>query len=485
MPAHIVRMKHSVLHIVGIATWMLLATPCAAQQEIATKPIDPTTLIQLYGQLQAEPENTYIQQRIDSERQDIRKQIEEELTSGIAPTDDILGETELPKAVEKQKRVVEGLAGKLAERKADLELLNAEEQQFYLLPQTATGVLDTRFRLTQSHAELLAKRAILEDRIAILDSLLSLNQSKLQKLMLDQRLEQFSFLRDIATYAAILLLIWLLERFVRTSFLVRIPRLAVRYAAVKIFTASVYTIAGLWIVSLVLAKQPGIVTSFAIVGAGIAIALQDVVKDMLGWFMIRQNQLFTQGQRVTISRFTGEVIDIGILRTKLLEVGAEGSPVLERTGKTLSVPNSLVLTQETINHNATSDFLRAEMPVTVTYESNWERAETILKGILEEETGTFGEVDQRQYAMRTLLYYIPRQSRGPAVHVKLGADGIEFTLRYFAPIGEQRPVATIIAKRILKAFKEAGDIELAYKTTRSYSTLLPAKEEPPVEQEEK
>ncbi|MDD3897033.1 MAG: mechanosensitive ion channel [Candidatus Peribacteraceae bacterium] len=471
--------------IISLGTFWLLSMPYAAQGQEAAKPIDPTTLTQLYEQLQAQPENAYIQQRIDNERQNIRTQIEEELIGSIAPTDDALSETDLPQAVEKQKRVVEGLAGKLAERKADLELLNTEEQQFYLSPQAATGALDTQFRLTQSHPELLARKAVLEDRIAILDSLLSLHQSKLQKLMLDQRLQQFSFLRSVGLYALILLFIWLLERFVRTTILIRIPRLEVRYAAVKIFTASVYAIAGLWIVSITLAKQPSIVTSFAIVGAGIAIALQDVVKDILGWFMIRQNQLFTQGQRVTISRFTGEVIDIGILRTKLLEVGAEGSPVLERTGKTLSVPNSLVLTQETINHNATSDFLRAEMPVTVTYESNWERAETILKRILEEETSTFGEVDQRQYAMRTLLYYIPRQSRGPAVHVKLGADGIEFTLRYFAPIGEQRPVATVIAKRILRAFKEAGDIELAYKTTRSYSTLLPAKEEPPAEQEEK
>jgi small-conductance mechanosensitive channel len=273
----------------------------------------------------------------------------------------------------------------------------------------------------------------------------------------------------MAFYATLLFLVWLFEHVVRTVVLTRIRRLEYRYAAIKVFTATVYTITVLWILSALLVRHPSIITSFAIVGAGIAIALQDVVKDILGWMMIRQHRLFTQGQRVTIGTDTGEIIDIGALRTRMLEVGTEGNPVLERTGKILSLPNAAVLTQRVTNHSATSDFVRAEMHVTVTFESNWEKAEKILLAILEEQTGAFEEKDKRQYASRTKMYFVPKQSRGPAVHVDIAADGIDFTLRFSVPIGERRPIATQVAKEVLRRFSEHSDIELAYKTSRILS----------------
>jgi len=338
----------------------------------------------------------------------------------------------------------------------------------YLNPPTETGATES-IRLTKSHAELLAKRAVLEERVAALEAVLSANEQRLEKLQTEQRREQFTFLRSMGFYAILLFLVWLFEHVVRTAVLTRIGRREYRYAAIKIFTAAVYTITVLWILSALLARHPSIITSFAIIGAGIAIALQDVVKDILGWMMIRQHRLFTQGQRVTIGNDTGEIIDIGVLRTRMLEVGIEGSPVLERTGKILSLPNSVVLTQHVINHSATSDFVRAEMHVTVTYESNWEKAEKILLTTLEEQTGAFEEKDKRQYASRTKMYFVPKQSRGPAVHVDIAADGIDFTLRFSIPIGERRPIATQIAKEILRRFAEHGDIELAYKTSRILS----------------
>jgi len=469
-------MKNHALRIAGIATLLFSAWPCIAQSPATA---EEALLTSLYRQQLAEPENQWVNDRIASELENIRKNTQEEMLQTIgAPVSEELSESDPTRAIDRQEAVVQTLKDRIAERKVDIELLEAEEQKFYLNPEPPTGSGATeQFRLTKSHAELLAKRAILKERIAALESLLAINEQRLEKLTLDQRRQQFGFLRTIATYGAVLLLIWLFERIVSTTMLTRIRKLEYRYTAIKAFTMAVYIFAALWLLSAILAKHPNIITSFAIIGAGVAIAMQDVVKDVLGWMMIRQHQLFTQGQRVTIGVETGEVVDIGMLRTRMLDVGLEGEPVLERTGKILSVPNSAVLTQSVLNHSATSDFVRAEMRISVTYESDWEKAEKILRAVLEQETAQYEEKEKRQHSDRTRMYFIPKQSRGPAVHVDLGADGIDFTLRFSVPIGERRPVVTRISREILKQFTKAGNIELAYKTTRSYSTMLPPKEE--------
>ena len=129
---------------------------------------------------------------------------------------------------------------------------------------------------------------------------------------------------------------------------------------------------------MVYSKNPGILASFAIVGAGIAIAMQDIIKDIVGWVVIHQSKLFSQGDRVSIGQKTGEVIDIGLLHTKVLEIGMPPDGVLEQTGKVLSIPNSKVLSEYLNNYNTTSDFVKAEMKLTITFESNRRKAEELL-----------------------------------------------------------------------------------------------------------
>lgn len=433
------------------------------------------TLTELERQLEAAPENEYLQKKIAATRTSIREKIDQELTAELAANEAAVNPSgeESAKAIERQQKTVAMLAERIQGLKVDLDLLNAEEEFYGPDGSDITTETVTSFRLTTSHPALLAKRAILEERIAALESLHTLAKERLGKLTRANIFEQYRFFITAAKYLLILVVIWFLERLIRIRFLSRIERLEVRYTVIKSFTAGVYILTGIWLVSQLLVSQPNILTSLAIVGAGLAIALQDIVKDVVGWFLIHQHRLFMHGHRVTIGAETGDVIDVGILRTKMLEVGMSGA-VLERTGKVLSVPNAMVLVQDVVNHHATSDYVRAEMRVTVTYESDWKKAEKILKKILTEETNTYAEKELRQAFERTRTYYIPQHSRGPLVHMDLAADGIEFTLRFAVPIGERRPVVTKISRKILEAFTEDSGIGLAYKTVRSVS--IPAKE---------
>src|SRR3989344_4701772 len=90
-----------------------------------------------------------------------------------AAEEDIANEEALTKAVDRQRNVVTGLQERLRDIKADLDLLQTEERHFYL-EEESTGSGAGTFRLTKTHPELLAKKALLEERINGLNAVIDL-----------------------------------------------------------------------------------------------------------------------------------------------------------------------------------------------------------------------------------------------------------------------------------------------------------------------
>jgi len=178
--------------------------------------------------------------------------------------------------------------------------------------------------------------------------------------------------------------------------------------------------------------------------------------------------LFSQGDRVNFGMKTGEVIDIGLLHTKVLEIGIPPDGVLEQTGKVLSIPNAKVLTETLNNYNTTSDFIKSEIKLAITFESNWRKAQEILAKILEEETEQYALRDKSQHSMRTRAMYVPYEPSVSNVFKHIADDGVEFSLRFTVPVGKQRSIVSALTDKILDAFDAEDDIELAYKTTRYY-----------------
>lgn len=451
---------------------LLLTGKEALAQAPAT---DTARLAALYETALQRPEDSYLQSRIEEERARIRAGINQELTVGIATIEKEKEGGDLATRRQRQEKVLSFLEEERQESAVDLSLLQEEEKSVYLAPATATGTLE-EYRLTQSHGDLLAKKAAIEERITAIESLLPLQQERLQKLNTRQWIERFSLLIRIASIGGMFLAFVLLERFIRTLLLRRFKQPNQRYLFSKIFPGIVYTILGIWVIGLLFASYPMALTSLGIVGAGLAVALQDVVKDIVGWFVIVQRRPFTLGHRIAIGPYTGDVIDIAVLRTTLLEVSHPGgsmtaSPLdsLERTGKTLLVPNSLILTQPLLNYHATSDYLKEEMQVTITYEADWKKAEQLLTSIVEEVTAPYTEEARTQHQRRMWIYHEAKEPTAATVYMEAGASGIVFTLRFLIPIGARRYVTTVITRRILEEFAKEK-IDIAYNTLRVIPT---------------
>src|SRR6202050_4657801 len=130
--------------------------------------------------------------------------------------------------------------------------------------------------------------------------------------------------------------------------------------------------------------------SFAIgvAGAGVAVALQDVLASIAGAFSIGFSRLYAAGDRVQIGDTRGDVLYIGLLRTTLMEIGNWVSRDLY-SGRIVRIPNSTVLKASVFNYSQGFGFIWDEIKVLFTTTSDCSFAKEMLLRIAKEAIGEY------------------------------------------------------------------------------------------------
>ncbi|MEK7218905.1 MAG: mechanosensitive ion channel domain-containing protein [Patescibacteria group bacterium] len=389
---------------------------------------------------------------IATERTRIRALLEKELNTLIQPAEtEGGGEVEQGQALERQRQMVEDLQSRLNESTVDLNLLKDEERIYQEGSTTATGV----FMMTKSYPELLARKVVLEEHIDLLTPALTAQQTRLGKLLLEQRTANMALFLGILWYvAAVLAVIWV-EHFLRTNIILRIPHRKVRYALAKIFTTGVYLILVFWLFQRIYAEYPAFTTVFAVIGAALIFMLQDLIKSFLGWLTYKG--ALKLGDRVTMGDVTGDVLDIGVIHTTLLASRAQNMQNVSQAGKVVRLPNSLLLTGMLVNYHSTSDFENVEIPLYLADAKQGERAAAILEAMLEEETGGFTREALRQMDRRMRGFYFSQVSPAQRVHMEMtDKRELKLLLCFPAPIGQRRVVTTRILRKALECCEQEG-----------------------------
>src|SRR5271170_4325295 len=128
--------------------------------------------------------------------------------------------------------------------------------------------------------------------------------------------------------------------------------------------------------------------AFGVAGAGVAVALQDVLASIAGAFSIGFSKLYAMGDRVQIGDTRGDVIDIGLLRTTLLETGNWVSRDLYN-GRIVHIPNSAVLKGSVFNYSQGFRFIWDEIKVLLTGTSDSQFARAMLLRVAKEAIGEY------------------------------------------------------------------------------------------------
>jgi small-conductance mechanosensitive channel len=215
-------------------------------------------------------------------------------------------------------------------------------------------------------------------------------------------------------------------------------------------------------------------TFLGLLSAGIAIALKDLVASLAGWVFIKWRRPFQLGDRVQIGERAGDVVDIRIFQFTLLEIG-NWVAADQSTGRIIHVPNARLLTDTLANYTAQFQFIWSEIPVLLTFESNWQKAKGILQQILDETVG--GAVADAEKAIKTASrkFLIHFQELTPEVYTSVEDSGVLLTLRFICHPRQRRGTAEEIWEAVLQAFAGEKDIDFAYPTSRMYHNLLEGK----------
>ncbi len=215
-------------------------------------------------------------------------------------------------------------------------------------------------------------------------------------------------------------------------------------------------------------------TYLGLVSAGLAIALKDLIASVAGWVYIIAKKPIAIGDRIEIGEFRGDVIDIRLFKFTLMEIG-NWVDADQSTGRVIHLPNQVVLTESLANYSKGFEYIWDELPVLVTFESDWERAKDILMHIVEKFSAVHDESAREKVTKASRKFMIHYTKLTPTVYTSVKDSGVMLTLRYLCEPRRRRGQSQIIWEEILRRFAEEPSIDFAYPTQRFYNNITEGK----------
>ncbi|MEO5726417.1 MAG: mechanosensitive ion channel family protein [Byssovorax sp.] len=261
--------------------------------------------------------------------------------------------------------------------------------------------------------------------------------------------------RQIATALVGVLLVAIVTRLVRSAAVRYIEDTDARYRTRKVVAFAGYGAAVVVVLSTLSGQLGGFTIAIGAAGAGVAFALQEVVVSIAGWLALSFGSFYKVGDRVQLGGIMGDVIDVGVLRTTIMECGdwVKGD---QYNGRIVRVANSFVFKAPVFNYSNDFPFLWDEITVPVKYGSDRALARKIFERVAVEITGPFSEIARGKWMEMVRAYRIEDASVDPAVLLIANDNWLEFTIRYVVDYKRRRSVKSELFTRILDEIDQTG-----------------------------
>lgn len=270
-------------------------------------------------------------------------------------------------------------------------------------------------------------------------------------------------------YTIIILVIsWIIKSFINHIIQKKIDENNARFTVKKIVHYLLTLLAVILIGSVWIVNFSKIGTVFGLFAAGIAISLKDIFLNITGWLFIYIRRPFTIGDRIEIDGSAGDVIDIRLFQFSILEI-KNWVDADQSTGRIIDIPNGLVFTNHQINFNKGFDYIWNEIKILVTFESDWEKAKSILGEIIETECEPVIKQAKDELTKATKKYLIMYANIKPIIYTSIEDSGVLLTIRYLCKPRNRRNSEHNIYEKILKEFTQQSSVDFAYPTKRLYN----------------
>jgi len=216
------------------------------------------------------------------------------------------------------------------------------------------------------------------------------------------------------------------------------------------------------IILLVLFGAPSqLSTVLALAGAGLTVALKDFIVAFFGWFVLMGRHGIRPGDWVEINGIGGEVMEVGLLRTIVLETGNwndAGHP----TGRKVSFVNSFAVEGHYFNFTTTGQWLWDELDVLIPAgEDPYYLTNSVLK-LVTEETRADAALAEKEWLRVTKHSAIQTFLAAPAINVRPTNLGVNLVVRYVVNAHKRYEVRTQLYQAIVgllhdKKLAQTGD----------------------------
>jgi hypothetical protein len=184
--------------------------------------------------------------------------------------------------------------------------------------------------------------------------------------------------------------------------------------------------------------------------AALVLATKELILCFSGGVLRASNGIFDVGDRVEIGTVRGEVIDIRMLGITLREVG-KGMQL--QTGRTVSLPNSLLLTTPVINESFAEQYMVHMLTVTLAPTDDWQRAEAILLEAAHTECAAFADAASQWLQLQESRLSVDAPSVAPRVWYQIPKpDTLQLSLRFAVPTAHKGRIEQAILRHFLVAF---------------------------------
>ena len=214
--------------------------------------------------------------------------------------------------------------------------------------------------------------------------------------------------------------------------------------------------------------------AIGLMSAGIAFALQEVILSVAGWFAIYGSNYYKAGDRIEMNGVKGDVIDISVTKTTLMEIG-EWVKDDNYSGRIVQISNSNVFKGSVFNYSADFPFVWDEILIPVKFGSDVAEARKIFLGTARNALSEYAEFARDHWKQMVRKYLIENSNVEPMLTLQLTDNWMAFTLRYVIDYKKRRLTKDRIFSDIYRAIEQSeGKVELA-------STTMGITEWPPIQ----
>lgn len=218
-------------------------------------------------------------------------------------------------------------------------------------------------------------------------------------------------------------------------------------------------------------------TFLGLIGAGLAVAMKEPLLSIAGRLSIWLGHLYRVGDRIEFQQMGGDVINIGVFYTRMLEIGnwVHGD---QATGRIVQFPNSAVYQNSVYNYTQNFSFIWDELVLPVTYASDVPAATEILVTTGKEYTRDFLSSAQGELDKLRSEAVVPDLNLEPTVYTKVTSNYVELTMRYLVDPRKRRQASSWLYRRIFEKVRDNEKISIG-SDTMDLTVHGPGKKEEP------